>query len=189
MPTWDSQLTDKALPVPADKIPIIDSAVAVGVTDREKISTIEDIQKIPTSYGETYLNVDRTVTISTQSTVTLVGGTDWVDGNLNNFTSTNAGLLTYTGTPDIDVMVLFGTSMEVLSPIAAEKIMNHAVIGGDTGGANNGLTSETIVPSEVTSMEIVQGLKTNDTIQMGVSNRDSTRNIGVTAAKLIVKQI
>ena len=189
MPTWDAQLTSKADPVEEDEIPIIDSSVAVGVNGREKLSTISDIRKIPKAFGETYMLTETQVAISAQNTVTLIGGANWTDGNLNNFTATIGGRLTYTGTPDIDVIVFFGASLEVQGALAAEQVMNHAIANGDTAGANQGLISETIVPSENTGFEIFRGVKTNDFFEMGVSNRDSTRNIPVIKGKLVVMQI
>ena len=189
MPTWETTLTDKNIPVREDEIPLIDSSVLAGLNGREKLSTIENIQKIPRSYGELYMLTETQVSITTQNTVTLIGGANWTDGNMNNFTGTIGGRLTYTGTPDIDVMVFFGASLEVDGEFTAEQVMNHAIPNGDTGGTNQGLISETIVPSENTGFEIFKGVKTNDFFEMGVSNRDSTRNIPVIKAKLVVMQI
>ena len=99
----------------------------------------------------------------------VIGGT-WANGNLAGFTSSAAGLLTYTGTSTIQVFMLHTTSSSLVTdpgnPICHFAVFHNADLLRDTIGARNIPTTASI--GSVVGEGLLQ-ITTGDTLQAMVS--------------------
>lgn len=136
--------------------------------------------------GNTYYDnaSAETVTVSVQGTFYEVGGTSFSDGELERFTATSAGILTYTAEEDIEVQVL-GTISLTKSGGGADELEARIAVNGTPISKLGATTQHT----EATTIPIVAfaAISEGDTISLQVANNDSTANILVSRAELVVE--
>lgn len=136
--------------------------------------------------GDSFLSAPQTVPNPGIGVFVDVGGTNWISSDLERFTSSTAGVLTYIG--EIAIHVLFSGTGSIhkegffFTDVLAVRIRKNA-----TSLARSQSVTENQFTTSVTS-QASETVSQNDTVAMQVANLDNgTNNIVVTAANLIVR--
>ena len=176
VPSFDVTDCTNASPI------VVTTSASHGVANGEWV-VIEDVT------GNTACNTFAEAASVTDTTLALVGTTGdgaygaggilgeffvvagtWTDGDLGGFTSTSAGLLTYTAVPLARVVMLHTTSStpdtDVGNPICHFAVFHNADLLLDTIAARNMATTNSI--GDVVGEGLLQ-LTTGDTLQLKVS--------------------
>ena len=136
------------------------------------------------NYGVSYVSTAAETTISTQDVFVKAAGTT-TEIATRNFTHT-AGRLTYNGTPDINVyvsccfsMTAAGNSKEIDFKIAKNgTVIDSSMIRRKVG------TGTDVGAASVDSF--IEGLSTNDYIELWVANHTDTTNVTIELCHLMV---
>lgn len=132
---------------------------------------------------DTYLTTQETVTISTAGVFVAIGGTNWQNDVASRFTTSTAGVATYEAEVDDCFMAQGHATVSKVGGGADQLELRIAVNG--TTLAKSGSVTENASPTTV-SVQALQGLSENDTVQLYVANLDSTSNVVVDVASLTV---
>jgi len=146
--------------------------------DRVKASQSEGIPD-SMSIGETYLDSTETVTIAVIGTPVIISGSSWVDGELQRFTATNAGRLTYTGRDPITVFVKGQATIEKVG--GGSDLLELCLFKNGTILPQPCFGTMSSDPTSVGAAAIVS-LVQNDFIELFVRNQTTTANVTVSKA-------
>lgn len=133
--------------------------------------------------ADAFLTATETVTIGVAGTFVAINGVNWSSDIAERFTISTAGLATYTSEVPTVCLVTTTATVEKVGGGADEIEMKIAINGtvvDKTVSATENATPTTI-PSQG-SFNLVE----NDTIQTFVANIDSTANITVSSADMII---
>lgn len=147
--------------------------------DASSNDALEDSKKV----GNTSLSVQRTVTI-TQGVYSPINGTNWVDGELEEFTATNAGVLTYIGDSPVNVIAHSSATVSKVGG-GADVIATRIRVNGVPQAVSQGQT-QNASPTQVTGFLNVT-LNKNDQIDLSVTNVTGSPNVIVDLGSLIIK--
>ncbi len=137
--------------------------------------------------GDSFLTVLETVTISVLATFVEVSGVNWSSAIQDRFTSTAAGVVTYTGIDDIDIKVSGFATVGKVGGGADEIEVRVAInwVSPDAGLARSGGTTENASATSV-PIESLVSISNGDNIRMIVANNDATANIEVSKASIVI---
>ena len=130
-----------------------------------------------------YLTALETVTIGTIGLYVAVGGTNWTFDNADRFTVSTAGLITYIGLDNTDVIINAQSTVAKVGG-GADKICSKIALNGTVQDKTVSCTENTS-PTGVSSQGLFT-MSTSDTLQLFVGNEDSTSNIEVSSSSIIV---
>ena len=136
--------------------------------------------------ADAFITADETVTITTQGVYVPIAGGNWISDLEDRFTHDIDGVMTYIGLENIPVNIQAVTTLEK-SGGGSDKICTKIAINGTVQDKTMGCT-QNATPTSLTSVGIFT-ISTNDTIQTYVANMDSTSNIIVSEANLIITSI
>jgi len=143
----------------------------------------ETVKRLPVNVGETVMVNPENVNIITAGSFVPIGGTSWVSGTLNEYTSNTAGRMIYTGR--------FRRSIQVIATATVEKVGGGADLSQLAIAINNIERTKTVSgtknkdPTALTSVGVFQ-LTEGESIQVFVANMDTTANVLVSTANLSV---
>ena len=132
-----------------------------------------------------FLTAGNTVTIGSIGVYVAIGGTNWISDIMKRFTISTAGLITYIGLETIDIVASTTATVSKVgggSDIICTKIALNGVVSDKTIAC-----TENTAPTGVASQGLFE-LATGDTIQLFVGNVDSTSNIVVDTASVIISK-
>ncbi len=143
----------------------------------------ETVKRLPVNVGETVMVDPENVNIITPASFVPIGGTSWVSGFLNEYTSTTSGRMIYRGR--------FRRSMQIIATATVEKVGGGADLAQLAIAINNIERSKTLAgtkskdPTSLTSIGIFQ-LTEGESIQVFVANMDTSSNVLVSLANLSI---
>jgi len=131
------------------------------------------------------LGSSETVTIGGIGTFVAVGGTNWAATTANRFTTTTAGLITYTGLDDMVLRISAASTIEKVGG-GADKVCTKIAVNGTVNDDTISCTKNAD-PTAVLSQALLT-ISNGDTIQLFVGNEDSTANIIVSESNIIISE-
>lgn len=140
----------------------------------------QDVQ--PTRFlSEAYLTTANTITVAAISTFYEIGipaSGAWAADILDHFTVGTDGVLTYTGTRDIEVGITITASVEKVGGGSDEIEMRSAInwVAAATGIQKSRVITQNVSPTSLTSRAIIL-LSPNDDVRPIFSNNTGTANI------------
>lgn len=134
---------------------------------------------------DAFLTVSTTVTIGTIGLFVAVDGVNWLTDISKRFTVSTAGLITYIGLETIDIVVGVSCTVSKVGG-GSDQICSKIAINGTVQDKTVGCT-ENATPTGITSSGLFE-IETGDTIQLFVGNEDSTSNVIVDNANMIISK-
>jgi len=134
---------------------------------------------------DAFMTTTENVTVSASNTYYAIGGVNWQNDVNSRFTIGTDGLVTYNGLETIGVTIASSATLEKQGG-GSDFISMEIAINGVTQAKSKGSTDNTS-PTQIVSaglFPIVNG----DTIQLYVANEDSTSNIIVGQATMIIRK-
>ena len=128
-----------------------------------------------------YLTALQTVIINTQGVFEAINGGNWATTISDKFTVSAAGVFTYIGVSDIDVLVVSSATLEKVGG-QADLIALRLAVNGTTLTESEVSTKNT-TPTSLTSQTLVR-VSTGDTIALYVANLEADDNIEVSNANV-----
>tara|TARA_R110002096_G_scaffold315227_2_gene509443 strand:+ start:4673 stop:6259 length:1587 start_codon:yes stop_codon:yes gene_type:complete len=125
------------------------------------------------------------VTIGSAGVYVAVGGVNWTSALDNRFTVDTAGIMTYDGIGDVDVLVIATSTIEKAgggSDLICTKLALNTGGGLAVIDATVGCTQSTN-PTQVTSQGIIT-MSSGDQIQLWAANTGSTSNVTVSDSSI-----
>jgi len=155
--------------------------VSLDQTDTKVLANNNGVLPDSKKVGEVDLDVVLTVTGS-GTAFTQIGGANWTPATLEEFTATNAGVLTYIGQNPATFVVIGTATIEKTSGGSATLAMRIAkegiTIPSSQGATQNG------TPTQVTCLAIVT-LAPNESVSLFVNNIDTGDEVIVNSATLL----
>jgi len=135
------------------------------------------------STGEVNLAVPVIAVAGSNDDFVEIGGSDWTATNLEEFTATTAGVLTYIGLNPASFIALATATLEKTGGSSA-NLAQRIAVNGNTLASSQGATQNS-TPTQVTSTAIVE-LRPGDNVFSFVHNIDTGDTVDVNLATLLV---
>lgn len=174
-------MADTARSISAIKTLLADNSTG-AISAQDIRDTVETLQ---INYGELYTSSGAATTIAATDTFYDVAGT-WTLGQARNFDeSAGNGQLTYTGTPDIEVIV-FGVAS--LTSAGNNDVVHIRLAVDGSAVTSSDSTQKLATGADVGTLTSIgiTSLSTGEAITMQVRNETATDNLTAQNAHLIV---